>query len=231
MPLHTPVPITITASGLRSGLVWIRSKREPPGTSSVTMQILSSSTTAPKSLRTWGWSSMDRMSISLRNDSIVCWCVITDVRNTFFTATARFCLTQVPLKTWPYAPEASGFGSSRNSFMLSIWYLGWFCPLSPVIIVANCASSPPCCWNASIARFTSSLIWHCAASTGSRRAHFVHRPPNLTRFWKHDSQNVHRHSEFVGITGLLKSWRHTGHSSAPWPLRMHRTIAGVPSLS
>mmetsp|Transcript_22160 Transcript_22160/g.50103 ORF Transcript_22160/g.50103 Transcript_22160/m.50103 type:complete len:251 (-) Transcript_22160:950-1702(-) len=46
IPLQTPVPITMTASGLRSGFVWIRSKSEPPGTSSVTMQMLSSSTTA-----------------------------------------------------------------------------------------------------------------------------------------------------------------------------------------
>mmetsp|Transcript_8453 Transcript_8453/g.16820 ORF Transcript_8453/g.16820 Transcript_8453/m.16820 type:complete len:251 (+) Transcript_8453:492-1244(+) len=230
IPLHTPVPITITASGLSSGLVWMRSKSDPPGTSSVTMQMFSSSTTAPNSFNTCGWSSIDKMSISFLKLSIVCWCVMTLVRNTFFTATCRFCFDHTPLNTCPYAPEASGFGSSLNSFMSSISYRGAE-PLRPVIIVAYAASSPPDCWKFSMARFTSWFAWHCFGSSGNLREHFVQRPPNFTRFAKHTSQKVHLHSEFSGVTGLLNNCKHTGHSRAPCPFLIQRTMAVVPSKS
>ena len=59
--------------------------------------------------------------------------------------------------------------------------------------------------------------------------HLTQRPPKCTRLTKHPSQNVHLHSAPIGVTGSTKIWRQTGHSRAPCPLRMQRTMAGVPS--
>ena len=59
--------------------------------------------------------------------------------------------------------------------------------------------------------------------------HLTQRPPKCTRLTKHPSQNVHLHSAPIGVTGSMKIWRQTGHSRAPCPLRMQRTMAGVPS--